>query len=63
MIKLQTIFWRWWYRHHQEPSKFTRDEALAMAKKYGLESEVATAMEYGCNPDEALQEWDIYPYQ
>jgi hypothetical protein len=63
MIKLQTIFWRWWYRHHQEPSKFTRDEALAMAKEHGLESEVATAMEYGCNPDEALQEWDIYPYQ
>ena len=63
MIKLQTIFWRWWYRHHQETSKFTRDEALAMAKEHGSESEVATAMEYGCNPDEALQEWDIYPYQ
>lgn len=62
-MKVITMFWRWWYRHHQEPSKFTRDEALAMAKKHGLESEVATAMEYGCTPDEALQEWDIFPYE
>jgi len=57
-----TLFWRWWYRHHQTPSRFTREEALEIAKKHRLESEVATAMQHGCNPDEALQEWDLYPY-
>ena len=64
MIKLQTIFWRWWYtKVHPSTPKFTRAEALDMAKEHGLESEVATAMEHGYTPDEALQEWDIYPYQ
>lgn len=62
MRRLITLFWRWWYRHHQEPSRFTRDEALAIAKDFGLESEVTEAIKHGCNPDEALQEWDIYPY-
>lgn len=56
------MFWRWWYRHHPNPSKYTREEALAIAKNFDLVSEVITAMEQGCNPDEALQEWDIYPY-
>lgn len=40
MIKLQTIFWRWWYRHHQEPSKYTKEKALAIAKEYELDAEV-----------------------
>ena len=62
MKRLITLFWRWWYRHHPEPSKFTRAEALDIARNYKLESEVITAMEHGCSPDEALQEWDIYPY-
>ncbi len=62
MKRLITLFWRWWYRHHPEPSRFTRDEALAIAKDFGLEIEVTEAMKHGCNPDEALQEWDIYPY-
>ena len=62
MKRLITLFWRWWYQHHPEPSKFTRAEALDIARKYKLESEVITAMEHGCSPDEALQEWDIYPY-
>jgi len=61
-MKLQTLFWRWWYRIFKTPSKYTRPEALAIARKYHLESEVLTAMEHGCTPDEALQEWDIYPY-
>ena len=61
-MKLISLFWRWWYRHHQEPSRFTREEALEIARKYKLESEVAVAMKHGCNPDEALQEWDLYPY-
>ncbi len=62
-MKVITMFWRWWYRHHQQPSRFTREEALAIARKYKLEFEVLTAMEHGCTPDEALQEWDIFPYE
>lgn len=59
---LITLLWRWCYRHHSEPSRFMRDEALAIAKDFGLESEVTEAMKQGCNPDKVLQEWDIYPY-
>ena len=62
MKRIMTLFWRWWYKRHPEPSRFTRDEALAIAKKHNLEYEVIKAMDNGCNPDEALQEWDIYPY-
>ena len=62
MKRLITSFWRWRYRHHPEASKFTKDDALRIARKYKLEAEVTTAMDHGCNPDEALQEWDIYPY-
>lgn len=63
MIGLRTLFWRWWYRHHNSPSRYTRAEALAIAKEYNLEWEVLQAMEHGCTPDEALQEWDIYPFK
>lgn len=62
MIKLQTLFWRWWYRLRPAPSRYTRSEALAIARKHNLEYEVIKAMDHGCNPDEALQEWDIYPF-
>jgi len=61
--KLRTLFWRCWYKVHKQPSRYTRAEALARAKEYGLEWEVLKAMEHGCNPDEALQDWDIYPYK
>ena len=44
-------------------SRFTREQAIERAKKYNLEYEVIMAMENGCNPDEALQDWDIYPYE
>ena len=63
MKRIITYFWRWWYRHHPEPSRFTKEEALEIASFYHLAGQVATAMEHGCTPDEALQEWDIYPYQ
>lgn len=56
-----TKFWRWWYHNHPGTSRFTREKALARAKAYGLEAEVQQAIEHGCTPDEALQEWDIYP--
>ena len=45
-----------------EPSRFTREEAISIARKYHLENEVEQAMKFGFNPDEALQEWDLYPY-
>lgn len=62
MKRIMTAFWRWWYRHHPEPSRFTKDEALAIAREHKLDAEVLTAMKHGYTPDEALQEWDIYPY-
>lgn len=63
-MKVTTSFWKWWYKNvHHKTSKYTRPEALAIAKEYGLEYEVIKAMDYGCSPDEALQDWDIYPYQ
>jgi len=61
MTGLRTIFWQWWYKFRSAPSRYTRAEALAIAKRYNLEYEVIMAMEHGCTPDEALQEWDIYP--
>jgi len=63
MKRLITLFWRWWYRHHPEPSKFTKEEALEIAKEHELDAEVMMAIKHGCTPDEALQEWDIYPYE
>lgn len=63
MIKLQTLFWKLWYRFRTAPSKYTRPEALAIARKHNLEYEVIKAMDHGCTPDEALQEWDIYPFE
>ena len=60
--RLVAPLWKWWYKHHPTPSRFTKDEALQIARKYKLEEEVIMAMKNGCNPDEALQDWDIYPY-
>lgn len=38
----------------------TREEALATARNYGLEPEVAYEMDHhDCTPEEALAEWDI----
>ncbi len=61
--RLTANIWQWWYRHHQTPSRFTKDEALKIARDHNLEAEVIMAMKHGCNPDEALQEWDLYPYK
>ena len=60
--RLIARFWQWWYRIHPTPSHFTKEEALNIARNYNLENEVIDAMKHGCNPDEALQDWDIYPY-
>ena len=48
---------------HVAASRFTREQAIEMAKPYHLEQEVTDAIDtYGLSPDEALQEWDLYPY-
>ena len=61
-MKIISTFCRWWQRVFP-PSKYTRAEALAIAKRYNLEKEVIEAMKHGCTPDEALQEWDLYEYR
>ena len=61
MRRLLSFFWSWWYRLWPAPSIYTRPEALAIAREHKLEYEVIMAMEHGCTPDEALQEWDIFP--
>lgn len=42
-------------------SYYTKEEALAIASKYGLKTEVLEAMKHGLTPDEALEDWDILP--
>ena len=47
----------------KQQSRFTREQAISMAKDYHLEEEVIECMDtYGMSPDEALEEWDLYPY-
>ena len=41
---------------------YTYAEGLAIAKRYGLESEYIEAINAGYNPTEALEEWDLLPY-
>lgn len=43
-------------------SKFTKKEAIKIAKEHNLKAEVVLAMKHGCSPDEALLVLDIYPY-
>lgn len=43
-------------------TKYTKEQALEIARKYKLEKEVLAAMKFGFNPDEALQDWDLFPY-
>jgi len=43
-------------------STYTKEEALQIGRHFNLEREVIDAFKYGLSPDEALQEWDIYPY-
>ena len=39
MKRLKIIFWHWWYKIRPVPSRFTRPEALAIARKYNLDSD------------------------
>lgn len=62
ITNLFTPLWKWWHKHHPTASHFTKKEVLQIARDYKLEAEIIEAMKHGCTPDEALQEWDIYPY-
>ncbi len=52
-----------WERFHARfrYSKYTIEEGLQFAKRVGLEKEYEESLDFGFTPDEALQEWDIYP--
>jgi hypothetical protein len=40
-------------------SGITKEEALEIARRHHLETEVAETMKYGYSPEEALEEWDL----
>ena len=47
----------------KQQSVYSREQAIKMAEPYHLEQEVTDAIDtYGLSPDEALQDWDLYPY-
>ena len=51
------------HQEHVAASRYTREQAIEMAKPYHLEKEVTDAIDtYGQSPDDALQDWDLYPY-
>lgn len=53
--------WRRFRASHKE-SYYTEEEARRIAIKNSLENEFDEALDFGLTPDEALEEWDIYPY-
>jgi len=63
ILYIKTLFWRWWYRNHPTPSKYSKDEALEIAKKHKMETAVSMAILRGYTPDNALQEYDLFPYE
>lgn len=40
--------------------RVTEEEAMRIARLYGLEEEIRLMIEDGFTPEEALYEWDIY---
>lgn len=40
---------------------FTYNEALTLAKRWGLEREFKVCINEGMSPTEALEEWDLLP--
>ena len=51
------------HQEHVAASRYTREQAIEMAKPYHLEKEVTDTFDtYGQSPDNALQDWDLYPY-
>lgn len=44
-----------------EKKRMSREEALKVASEHGLEWEVSQSMDAGMTPEEALEDWDIFP--
>lgn len=44
-------------------NNITVNEALEIARHYGMEEEVKEAMRNGCTPAEALYEWDLVEFK
>lgn len=49
-------------RWSKPQGRYTKEEALQIGKHFGMEDDVRMALNYGYTPDEALLDWDIYPY-
>ena len=53
-------------KHFSDDSEidYSYDEAIEIAKEYGLDEEVKHDMCHNdYSPNQALKEWDIYPYR
>ena len=52
-------------KHFQDYERnYSYDEAIEIAKEYGLQEEVKHEMTHNdCTPNQALKEWDVYPYE
>ena len=52
-------------KHFQDYEKeYSYDEAVDIAKEYGLEEEVKREMSRNdLSPNSALKEWDLFPYE
>lgn len=50
------------FRSRGSSSFFTVEEGRKIAAKYKLVSEYEEALRFGLNPDEALEEWDMFPF-
>ena len=61
-LKSTTLFGRLCCRLKKSPSRFSKEEALDIARLHNLENEIMEALRHGYSPDEALEDWDIYPY-
>lgn len=52
-------------KHFQDYERvYSYDEAIEIAKEYGLDDEVRRKMgKYDISPNKALKEFDLYPYE
>lgn len=44
---------------HEEYKEYSAKEAILLARKYNLETEIRQELSAGLSPNEALEEWDI----
>jgi len=56
---MDTVRNSWSFVAASNTKSYTREEAIALAEKYGLVYEVTYLMDNGYSPNEALAEWDL----